>query len=314
MAEEMATASMDNWDMDRVQALIKERAEESLYLEFKAAGSLINTDFAKNELSKDVSAFANADGGTIVYGITGTGSPTKAETLDPVNALTVSAEWLEQVINSRIQPRIPGIRIHPLRPDKTDTGKAIFVVEIPSGTRPYQASDKRYYRRYNFEARPMDNYEIEELRNRSTGPVLDVGIGTPMSAINISREGRDLSLSVTITNTGENVAKGVYFELWVPNEHYSTPSYAPSGTWRMEQEGTNLWRVMQYHHRFQTPLPIYPGIAIEVFDGNTCYQHLRITAEQLIKRDTCELRWKTYADSMLPRSGALSIKGLFFND
>lgn len=43
--------------------------QESISLDYKACGSLENTEGNKNELSKDVSAFTNSAGGVILYGM-----------------------------------------------------------------------------------------------------------------------------------------------------------------------------------------------------------------------------------------------------
>jgi predicted HTH transcriptional regulator len=56
----------------------------------------------KDEIAKDVSAFANSAGGTVVYGIAeSAGKPSYAEALSPVDPKKYSQEWLEQVINTR---------------------------------------------------------------------------------------------------------------------------------------------------------------------------------------------------------------------
>ena len=49
--------------------LIRDQVQESLHLDYKKTDSLDNTEKNKKEISKDVSAFANSDGGIIIYGI-----------------------------------------------------------------------------------------------------------------------------------------------------------------------------------------------------------------------------------------------------
>src|SRR5688500_10180937 len=100
------------WTEEDLQQLIDTEAKESLELEYKACPSLENTDVRKDEISKDVSAFANAAGGTIVYGMIEKGHvPIAIDAgYDPNGKIT--REWLEQVITSRIRQRIPGVRIN----------------------------------------------------------------------------------------------------------------------------------------------------------------------------------------------------------
>jgi len=159
-----------NWNEHEILQLIQNAQEEFLELDFKRADSLKNTDTNKKEISKDVSAFANTIGGTIIYGIEEYPAPPHAAVnISPVNPRVTTKEWLEQVINSNIQPRIPGIRITPItlssRPDS-----AVFVVTIPEGATAYQASDKKYYKRFNFESVPMYDYEIRQIQDRVTRP------------------------------------------------------------------------------------------------------------------------------------------------
>lgn len=158
------------WNEQEILQLMRNAQEEFLELEFKRGDSLRNTDQNKKEISKDVSAFANTIGGTIIYGIEeGPTAPHAAIRISPVNPKITTKEWLEQVINSNIQPRIPGIRITPINlSDAPDS--AIYVVTIPSGTTAYQASDRRYYKRFNFESVPMYDYEIRQILNRVVRP------------------------------------------------------------------------------------------------------------------------------------------------
>ena len=137
------------WNEEEVLQLIRNTQEEFLELDFKRGDSLKNTDQNKKEISKDVSAFANTIGGTIVYGI--------------------EEDWLDQVINSNIQPRIPGIRITPINLTSVPDS-AVYVVTIPEGATACQAADKRYYKRFNFESVPMYDYEIRQILNRVVRP------------------------------------------------------------------------------------------------------------------------------------------------
>src|SRR5436309_2890770 len=88
-----------------IQELINNQVEESLELEYKECAALENADSKKNELSKDVSSLANSAGGAIIYGVI-------EKNRLPVNidqgydAAVISKEWLENVITSRIRPKI----------------------------------------------------------------------------------------------------------------------------------------------------------------------------------------------------------------
>jgi predicted HTH transcriptional regulator len=86
------------WKLEDLNSMITQEVQESLELDYKRSDALKKTDGAKKEISKDVSAFANSAGGTIIYGIEEEGHlPKKIDAgLDPNE---MSKEWLEQVIN-----------------------------------------------------------------------------------------------------------------------------------------------------------------------------------------------------------------------
>ena len=144
------------WDEDVIKDLIKNQREESLHFEYKRSTALVNNERNKNELSKDVSAFANSDGGTIIYGVIE--EDHKPKRIDEGINDKGKKEWIEQVVNSRIEPRIPDVRIIPISLRRSP-GKAIFVIEIPIGFTAHQASDLKYYKRFNFQSVPMHDYE-----------------------------------------------------------------------------------------------------------------------------------------------------------
>src|SRR5262249_53838282 len=99
-------------DLDR---LIEEDIQQSLTLDYKDARALEKTDQKRNELCKDVSAFANSAGGQIIYGIQENGHhPFRVQDVDAVSSADISREWVEQVIDSNVQPRIQNLRIHPM--------------------------------------------------------------------------------------------------------------------------------------------------------------------------------------------------------
>jgi predicted HTH transcriptional regulator len=157
-----------------LELLIKDAVEESLTLDYKAADSLANTDGKKKDITKDVSAMANSDGGLIIYGIREHADPAlkhKPEALDPVDRTAVTKEWLEHVINN-IRPRLAP-RIVPI-PLDTGPNHGAYVVEVPQSDTAHQAVDFRYYRRFNFESVPMHDYEVRDVMGRAKAAKFEV--------------------------------------------------------------------------------------------------------------------------------------------
>lgn len=168
-------AEHNDWQEADLLQLVAEQADESLELDFKESGALQKTDGKKRELSKDVSAFANSAGGTLIYGIIEDQETHVASKLDDgCDPKEITKEWVEQVINSNIQPRLSGVRIYSIELTTQNPGKFAYVVDVPQGSTAHQASDKRYYKRFNFESVPMEDYEIRDVMQRVTAPKIAV--------------------------------------------------------------------------------------------------------------------------------------------
>lgn len=173
------------WEEPDLQALVNQKASESLELDFKECRALdVSTakarDKSKFDLSKDVSAFANSAGGTLVYGIIEHKKTHTAAKLDHgYDPAVISKEWIDQVINSNIRPRMSGIRINSVELMSSNPGRAAYVVYTPQSSTAHQAVDKRYYKRFNFESVPMEDYEIRDVMQRSAGPRLSVDVEIP---------------------------------------------------------------------------------------------------------------------------------------
>ncbi len=155
-----------------IQLLIDNEIEENIYLDFKSAESLGKSDAKKKELSKDVAAFANSDGGIIIYGIQE--KEHKAFSLSFINGSQYTKEWLEQIINMTIQRHIQGLRIFPIRFD-SNFEKTVYVVKIPRSTdTPHMSKDKRFYKRFDFESLMMEEYEVRQLYERKSKSLLQI--------------------------------------------------------------------------------------------------------------------------------------------
>lgn len=152
--------------------LIENEIEESIYLEFKAGAALGRSDNKRKEISKDVSAFANSDGGVIIYGLNEKNHI--AHSLSFVDGNEFTKEWLEQIISSSIQRKISDLKIVPVR-FENNIEKTVYIVKIPkSFETPHMCKENRFYRRYNFESVQMEEYEIRELYNRKSIAKLQV--------------------------------------------------------------------------------------------------------------------------------------------
>ena len=208
------------WDENKLQEYITNKIEEDLHLDYKAAGSLQTTDGKKNEISKDVSAFANSNGGIIIYGITekSSGATYLPDAIDPIDRNGFTKETLEQIINSRINPTIHGVIIHPVTVGAAADNKVVYIVEIPQSNTAHQAADKKYYRRYNFQSVAMDDWEIKDIINRKTRTQVEVTFRPRFSeaheAIWLSHNIKvPMEYDIVATNTGQLVVHHIDFKI-----------------------------------------------------------------------------------------------------
>jgi predicted HTH transcriptional regulator len=82
-----------------------DEVQESLTLDYKQSPALDKGNAERNNLSKDVSAFANSDGGKLIYGmIEDRHVPTAIDA--GVDRTQITKEWLESVVKSNIHPTV----------------------------------------------------------------------------------------------------------------------------------------------------------------------------------------------------------------
>ena len=207
----MKTDTRD-WEEEDLLELIQIKAEENLHRDWKDSRSPDRTNHAKTEISKDISAFANSDGGVVVYGIEQEKQPPyPAKALSPIDPAKFSHEWLEDVITSHIQPRIHDLLIRPVNLRTQCPGKFAYIVIAPLSFTAHQADDKKYYKRYNFKSLPMEDYEIRLTMNRTKWPTYEV------SARMLRVPGQNkYKFDAIVRNTSDIVARDVSLQLLVP--------------------------------------------------------------------------------------------------
>lgn len=171
-----------------LQSLIDNEIEESTELEYKRSFGIDKENKKwKIELAKDVSAMANANGGTIVYGIGqkegGTGHAIPSELL-PIPFTEMSKDKLSQLLSSNIQPVIDNVEITVIAKDD-DSG--FFVVEIPQSNTAHQSRlTHLYYKRRNATIEVMEDYEIRDVMNRNKHPLVGVEFTLVKKVLNIT--------------------------------------------------------------------------------------------------------------------------------
>jgi len=153
-----------------LQALKDNSVPEGKTIEYKQSLPS-NSDSDKKEFLADVSSFANASGGDLIYGIIEEKKTGIPKSLEGLNIENVDQEILrlDNIIRAGIEPRIPSISISPPIPLKNS--KVALVIRIPkSWISPhrviYSGHDKFYSRSSNGKY-PLDVAELRVAFNLS---------------------------------------------------------------------------------------------------------------------------------------------------
>lgn len=280
-----------------MQNFITSEIEESLTLEYKSAEALDRNETKKKEITKDVSAMANSAGGMIVYGIREFDQTDKRhlpEKITPVDRRKYPREWVEQIIQA-IRPRIDGIVIHSVNLSSGENDVA-FVIEIPQSNTAHQANDHRYYKRFNFQAVPMEDYEIRDVMFREQTPNIALNF---LIEINASSQ----NLVIEARNSGSAFAQYVAVFLDAP-----VPILQNIENKMSLKDGGRFYR-----HRLTNLNQEY---ADEQFKANfpllrSMTMHWKIPLNENFdefKTNDLSVKWKIYADNALPKEGKTALK------
>jgi hypothetical protein len=165
------TMPFDKIGIEDITALIERRIREDRTLEFKEAFDL--GDSGKVDFLADVTAMANASGGTIVYGVVEGEGDDRGFAVGLKPMMFAADERERQVANQLrdgVQERIPGV----LHRAMAYEGGYLYVVRIPaSRLAPHMITVKtqrpRFYLRPGAVNEPMDVQQIKEVVLRSQG-------------------------------------------------------------------------------------------------------------------------------------------------
>ncbi len=150
-----------------LQSLIDNSVTERKTIEYKKVLPG-NTDSDKKEFLADVSSFANASGGDLIYGISEEkGIPTSLTGLDVENT-DREISRLESMVRDGIEPRIPSITLKDI--PLNELRKALLIRIPKSWVSPHRVSFKghdKFYSRSSNGKYPMDVTELRIAFNLS---------------------------------------------------------------------------------------------------------------------------------------------------
>lgn len=298
------------WNEAELQRFITDEVEESTTLDYKAAKSLGRNNKERDEITKDVSAMANADGGLIIYGLSENRERRHVvDKLDPVDRSKLSKEWLDQVI-SNIRPHIEGVKIYPVPLSSGDDDVA-YVVEIPKGETAHQATNLKYYRRRNFESVAIEDYEVRDLMGRASSPKASVSFGCRLSMS--TGTAKHYILLPQVKNDGRKVIKDFKLTITFPR------IVALGGPLALIHKNPNINisfdKNRDYFIDYQSAGTLFPDedrpIGEEIQWEYVINESVRMASMKAEEEgQELVLSWTLYADDMEPKHGTYPIKKL----
>jgi hypothetical protein len=157
-------SDVTKWTWETLESLVESGQSENQYLEFKrhlyfpeGEKEKSETEWRRN-VEREFTAFANANGGIILFGMTDESKPAPFEPTE---------NDLSQIISQLIQNTTPVVETDvsdPLEVPSEETDRIALAVRVHEAKRkPIATSDSAYYVRINDQKQPMNREQIESL-------------------------------------------------------------------------------------------------------------------------------------------------------
>jgi predicted HTH transcriptional regulator len=171
------------------------------------------------ELSKQLSAFANSDGGVLVCGVTNPLDHKPRQVDD--GGITIAMkrpntrEWLEDIIPGLVEFPLKRFNVYTLTktagaPQLPDD-RCIILVDIPaSDDAPHQARDQRYYTRVGGKSRPIGHRLVSDIFHRRSHPKLSFKVKI------VETIDTKLKVFVNVRNHGKVVPQNYATIIFIP--------------------------------------------------------------------------------------------------
>lgn len=325
------------WTEEDIQGLIQHQIQESSELDYKHCSALRTEGHVYDkktdkyihkaklrskdkliiEISKDVSSFANAAGGTIVYGVVEDNHLPLHIDQYPFDPNVESREWLENIIDSNIRRKIEGVKINQILLDQTNPGKVIYAVYIPQSLQgAHQAKDYRYYQRRNFKAEPMEDYQVRDVMNRFRNPILRAEV--EFDDVDTKSEKHRHAFGIKLINIGNMAAVNFGIDIYFPvlfldgeslHEAVLVYSGLREGIVTKEYRG---YRKFSYRN-FGQEYVLFPSEEIILLDAHIKTKRIEYFVD-MSNYEKCHLykiKWTIFADNMPPVTEEHNLREIF---
>ncbi|GJL67831.1 MAG: hypothetical protein NPIRA06_04660 [Nitrospirales bacterium] len=290
-------------------------ARENSNIEYKEANQKFSNT---NEIGKDVSAFANSEGGLIFYGVKCDPSdPTKPQAITGLDAKNI--ETFDRVVNSSIHYPVNGLK-KKLIPDHNPQVMLVYVPQ--SDESPHQnAGDNKYYVRLGSESKPMPHYLVELYFGKRRRPKLNIRfdhfLQPTLQSFHDDNFSPHCPLHLGLTNSGRAIAKYIRAVFIFPGDYIKNLKLVTDGT-------HHVFEIFPHMHLISDLNPlghkvweytannevIHPGTEVSV-----ARFQFRFDRALLLESDTEGnnpiFEWTTYAEGMERQTGKVILSSLF---
>jgi hypothetical protein len=295
--------------IEDIQRLIDDEERESVTLDYKQADRRWNHT-GKEKIAKHISAFANSEGGMLVFGVqcdeSDKDKPIAISGVHPRNGV----EDLDRIITAAIRPEIQGWARKKISDDHT----AVLLVYIPaSDGGPHQSmKHKQYFHRSGAQSIAMEHYLVQRYFGRHFYPRLQIDVKEPASIRAMYPQKawtHYFSFQFVIGNSGKGNANGCSGQIVLPTSTFVVTNHAAtyftaqveqSRSWAAEEPGP---------HYFMISRDIHPGSSYCFFELAIAFhrQHLETFSSHPF------LSWEIFAEGMVPQKGQFTLSKQFLN-
>lgn len=149
-----------------LEQLVADRTREGPHLDFKRDLPTAWNNEAKHEFLADTTAFANAGGGDLIYGVDEDGNANADRLVPQVLAnLDQEVRRLQDFLLSLAEPRVPGVQVHAIPVTVGAVSGHAVIVRIPqSWAGPHRVkTNQHFYVRDGARKRQLDVPELRSL-------------------------------------------------------------------------------------------------------------------------------------------------------
>lgn len=287
------------WTVVDLEGLVTARVPETLTLEFKGSAALAKEDRKRTELAKDMSGMANAAGGVIVYGIVEDKHHHVADHLDGgSDTQEIAPEWIEQVANSKIHPRIEGLAVRMVPLGQATDSRVAYVAIVPQSHTAHMAPDNKYYKRSGAGVQPMEDYEVRDVMARGSTPLLRlVVLSTPVPGTTLT-----LEVKLSIENEAVIPAEWCVVQVIVPPPLTVVNDGGAHGSEEVLSTAGQSVMALRFQYGGLNYMPIWQGLSVNLQRPNA--PPLRLLAPQ---PGSYAIGWRITAPGMAWRGGQTSV-------